>query len=147
MRRRSPFLARAPIARRSRLQVTNHVSTSKHSIGNTGTDYRPPSTTHIRRMDVHQGSALGHYPSLLLMDDLFKGGGEQAPQFRLFADDVTQKGKTLADLENHLGQLHQALVPNRVRISRDETVFVFPVGGGGETGWRNPLQWPVIEKS
>lgn len=50
--------------------------------------------------------------------------GEQGPpQCVLFADGIAQKEEeeALADLENHLGRLHQALEPNGLRITRDTT--------------------------
>lgn len=54
----------------------------------------------------------------MLMGNLMKGVGEQAPQCMLFAGDISQKGMILAELGNHLGRLQQAIESSGLRISR-----------------------------
>lgn len=54
----------------------------------------------------------------------------------VFADDVAQKWETLADRENHLGRIQQALEPSELSISREKTEYVFPEGA--ETRWGSP---------
>lgn len=59
-----------------------------------------------------------------VMNDLLTGVGEQTPWCTLFADDIAQKGKILADLETKLKLLQQVLEPNGLWISREKREYM-----------------------
>lgn len=74
------------------------------------------------RVGVYQDSDLRPFLFILLMNDLLTRA-----ESRLFADDITQVGRSHEDLETQLGCYQQALEGYGLRISW-EKVHDFPVG-------------------
>ena len=83
-----------------------------------------PGTSVPVEVGLHQGSALGPFLFIMIMDVLTEGVRKDAPWHMIFADDVVLCSPRKAELEVELEQWREALERRGMKVSKAKTEYM-----------------------